>query len=294
MTSINWDDLRVFLAVFREGSVRGAARKIGKTHATVSRHIQTLNDAIGGRTFERGQSGQYLTDLGEKILPHAEAVEDSVAAIDRIAYGADTRLSGPIKISLSQSLYAAVLYQALDDFMANYPLIELAINGSNAFSKLAWREADIVIRITNTPEDTAYGKKVADSPLGTYASEEYLANRPQNDRWISLDYGPAEKPTIPAQIVARAETPLLAAQMISMGRGVGALPCYVGDTTPNLHRLPETQIWADKQIWVLTHHDLRKNPKITALMKHLYTAFDTRRDLIEGRCPKATPHSGHD
>ena len=182
LTMINWDDLRVFLAVARAGSVRGAAKIIRKTHATVSRHIRSLEEELGGALFKRLRKGQCLTPLGESILPLAQSVEENSAGIDRVAFSEDTRLAGPIKLSLSESLYSALLYQTIDDFMRHYPMVNLDLRVSDQLNSLAWREADVVIRITKDPPDTAYGRKLSDSPLAAYASLTYLNDRPRLDR----------------------------------------------------------------------------------------------------------------
>jgi len=171
--------------------------------------------------------------------------------------------------------------------MCQHPMINLEIVATDDLSNLAWREADVVIRITQNPPDSAFGRKLADSPLAIYASKEYLGARPKRDRWIAYDYKPALRPAIPARIVANAGTLALAAQMIQMGRGIGALPCFMGDTNPTLRRVEEVDIIPDMQIWVLTHEGLRTNPRVRALMDHLYKAFDECRPIIEGRRPFA-------
>lgn len=283
MTALDWNDLRVFLAVVRAGSVRGAAKQIGKTHATVSRHIRSLQDALGNPVLERRQEGQCLTELGNRILPLAEQVEENVAAIDRAAFSADTGLAGSVRLSLSESLYVALLHQPIDDFMQRYPMIELDIVATDDLVKLAMRDADVIIRITTNPPEAAYGKKLADSPLAVYASPEYLQSRAGVDRWIALDYEPARTPVIPARVVANVDTPALAAKMIAMGRGIGILPCYMGDTDADLTRVDGMKTIPDMQIWGLTHDDLRSNPRVRALMDHLYEAFDKLRPIIEGK-----------
>ena len=286
LTNLDWNDLRIFLTVARAGSIRSAARQIGKTHATVSRHIQSLHAALASPLFERRKEGQCLTELGQRILPLAEQIENNVARIDLAAFSADTGLAGTVHLSLSESLYLALLFRPIDAFMKRFPMIDLNITATDDMSKLTWREADVVIRITQSPPATAFGKKVAESPLALYASPEYLKSRPKRDRWISLNYAPARRPVIPARVVALADTTALAVRMIQMGRGVGMLPCYIGDTDPGLQRLPETDPMPDMQIWVLTHDDLRQNPRVRALMDHLYEAFASIRPIIEGKAAR--------
>lgn len=285
LSNIDWDDLRVFLAVTRAGSIRGAARQIGKTHATVSRHLQSLQTALASPLLERTKEGQCLTELGKSILPLAQQVENTIAEMDRTAFSADTGLAGSIKLSLSESLYLALLYKPLDAFMTHYPMIDLDVIATDNLSKLAWREADVVVRITKSPPEGAYGKKVADSPMAIYASTEYLAARPKRDRWISLNYAPAKAPALPARVVAHANTVVLAVKMIQLGRGMGLLPCYIGDTDPALARVDGNKPKPDMQVWILTHDDLRKNPRVRALMDHLYDALKEIRPIIEGKRP---------
>ena len=282
LTMLNWDDLRVYLAVARAGSVRGAAKLIGKTHATVSRRIRSMEGALGSPLFERKREGQCLTALGQRIMPFAEMVEDSVASIDRLAFSEDTGLAGTMRLSLPESLYIALLHKPIDDFMRYYPMIDLEIIASDSLSSLASREADVVIRITKDPPDAAYGRKVADSPLALYASQDYLSDRPQLDRWIAMEYEPSRKPVIPARVVAHANSPAVAVQLIRLGQGIGLLPCYLGDTDPGLVRMEEVDLIPDMHVWILTHGDLRTNPRVRALMDHFYQAFDTYRHIISG------------
>ena len=278
----NWDNLRVFLAVTRSDSIRKTAITLGITHATVSRRITALEAVLGSSLFERKQQGQCLTPLGLRILPLAEAIEERAAEINRLAFSADTGLSGSVKLSLSESLYLGLLHKPIDDFMRRFPMIKLDIIASDLISNLAQREADVVIRITRNPPYAAYGRKVADSPLALFASPAYLANRLKPDRWVAMDYEPARKPVLPAQIVAKANSPTLAAQLIKSGRGMGLLPCYLGDTDPALKRVTEVDLIPDMEIWVLTHEDIRANPRVRVLMDFLYLVFKTCRPIIEG------------
>ncbi len=278
----NWDNLRVFLSVARNDSIRKAAIALGITHATVSRRITVLEEHLGNPLFERTQQGQCLTPLGQRLLPLAEAMEGDVAEINRLAFSADTGLSGPVKLSLSESLYLGLLHKPIDDFMKRFPMIKLDIIASDLISNLAQREADVVIRITRNPPDSAYGRKMADSPLALYASQKYLANRPVPDQWVAMDYEPARKPVLSAHVIAHVSSPTLAARLIKSGHGVGLLPCYLGDTDPGLKRVLEVDLIPDMQIWVLTHQDVRANPRVRVLMDHLYQAFQACRPIIEG------------
>src|SRR3546814_6961275 len=71
-TMIDWDDVRYFLAVAREGSVRAAAGRLGVNHATVLRRMAQLEERLGAQMFEKLPSGYRLPPAGEEALEFAE------------------------------------------------------------------------------------------------------------------------------------------------------------------------------------------------------------------------------
>ena len=280
---MHWDHLRAFLTFLREGSVRQAAKNLNTTHSTVARQLKALEADLGGALFEPGPKGRDLTPLGRRILPLAERIEADAAAIGRAAFAEDTSLAGPVCLSVSESLYLSALAPVIDRFLCQYPMITLDLVMSDHLSSLPRREADVVIRITRTPPDSAVGRKVADSPLCAYAAPAYLENRPKLDRWIAIDYEPSLRPVLPARIVATTSTLPSAARLMRDGQGIGLIPCYYGDTDPGLARLPGHDPVPDMDLWVLTHADLKTNPRVRVLMDFLYEAFVELAPLISGK-----------
>lgn len=134
------------------------------------------------------------------------------------------------------------------------------------------------LRITNQPPEQAFGRKVADSPLAV----AYLDNRPAIDWWIALDYGPTLAPLLHARPAFRSNSLSIVADALRRGQGIGPLPCFVGETTEGLVRVPDIPLKPDMEIWVLTHEDVRDNPRVRALMDHLYQVFSKQRGMIEG------------
>jgi len=278
----NWDDLRIFQALAGAHSIREAAALIGTTHATVSRRIRALEEELGNTLFERARDGISLTVFGQGVLTFAENASENVAAIDRLAFSKEGSLAGPVRFSLLEDLYSFVLAEPIDAFMIRHPMIELIVDTTADLSDLGRREADVIVRITRSPPEQAFGRKVADSPLAAYASQSYLDNRPKIDRWIALDYPPTISPLLQARPTFRANSLSVVAKTLQLGQGVGLLPCFVGENCPELVRLSEVSLIPDMEIWVLTHEDVRHNPRVRALMDYLYQAFSTHRSLIEG------------
>jgi DNA-binding transcriptional LysR family regulator len=279
----DWDDIRVFLATARAGTVRGAARRLGVTHATVSRRLHGLEDKLGAQLFERSAEGRVLSPVGHGIMPVAEQIEDRMAEIDRRAFAQDTRMAGPVRLSVSESFFQSILHPCLTAFQTRYPMIEIELTSTDRLSNPGKREADIVVRITNTPPESAYGRRIAASPLACYGSKSYLENRPRLDRWVALTHKAAFEPIVPARRVATANSGMAAARLIGNGHGIGLLPCYVGDADPDLHRVPDTALIPDLDIWILVHADIRSTPRVRALLDYIYASVEDSRDVIEGK-----------
>ncbi|MBS9716474.1 LysR family transcriptional regulator [Pseudohalocynthiibacter aestuariivivens] len=281
----NWDDLRFFRALVGARSIRAAAADLQTTHATVSRRVRTLEEELGNTLFERGRDGFKLTEFGRKIQTFADAVADNTSAIDRLSFAQGGSLAGPLRLSLLEDLYTFALHDHIDEFMTQHPMIKLELITTAELSNLNRREADVVIRLTQSPPEYTYGRKVAESPLAVYASQSYLDNRPSLDRWIALDYAPTLAPYIPARPAFLSPSLSVVASVLRHGQGIGLLPCFIGEKDPDLRRLLEFDLIADLQIWVLTHQDLRHNPRVRALIEHLYSSFSQIRNVIEGTIP---------
>lgn len=280
---MHWDHLRAFLTFIREGSVRRAAKTLNTTHSTVARQLKALETDLGGPLFEPGPDGRMLTPLGHRIVPMAERMEADAAAIGRAAFAEDTSLAGPVCLSISEGLYLNAFAPVVDSFLRHFPMITLELVMSDLLSSLSRREADVVIRITKTPPDSAIGRKIAASPLCPYVSPKYLADRPKLDRWVALDYEPALSPVLPARTVATASSLQSSARLIGSGQGIGILPCFQGDPDPNLIRLPGHAPLPDKDIWVLTHTDLKTNARVRVLLDHIYEAIPELAPIISGQ-----------
>ena len=117
----NWDDLRLFLAVARAGTLSGAAREIGVNHSTVFRRIGAFEDTLGVRLFDRLPNGYALTAAGEEMHESALRVEEEIAALDRRVTGQDLRLSGMVRITTVDMLAQGLLPRHLLAFRRAYP-----------------------------------------------------------------------------------------------------------------------------------------------------------------------------
>ena len=297
----DWDDLRFFLAVARARSVSGAARALGVNHATVSRRIQGFEDRVGARLFERLAGGWLPTPVGEEMLATASRVEEEMHALDRRVAGTDTRLSGKLRVTLSDAAALAVI-DDLRGFAEAYPGIDLQVMVSYALTNLTRREADVAIRVTPKPAEHLVGRRVGSTVVSLFGTAGLLSGwQPEMglDKlpWLGWDeriaaFGGAAWTSehVPdARLVASFDSVLVAYHAVREGMGVCFLPCALGDRDQTLRRVDPGLLLPGLPIWILTHPDLRDTARVRAFMQFMVQAMSRTRDLREGRRPFVLP-----
>jgi DNA-binding transcriptional LysR family regulator len=292
---MNWDELRLVLAVVREGTLSGAARRLGVTHSTVFRRLGAIEEQIGVRLFERFRDGYVPTPAGETAAEAAARLEDEVLTLERRLSGQDLRPSGVVRITTTDTL-GTILMRHLPAMRELHPEIQLEVAISNAMANLSRREAEIAIRPTPEPPEILVGRRVADIAHAIYGSKAYLSRRGENELsahdWIALDDALAStvigrwihENLRAAHITCRVDALPALRDATLAGLGLALLPCYLGDPASGLHRLtPKTLAQPRSALWLLTHDDLRRTTRIRATLDFLAKAFASERGLFEGR-----------
>lgn len=296
----DWDDLRFFLAVAREGSIRAAARVLAVNHSTVSRRIDSLEASLGVRLFYRLPSGYAPTPDGEAILSGSHRIDEEFAAIERSVAGRDRRLSGTVRIATDISFATRVLMPHCAEFSLAHPEIELQIIADPRLANLTKREADIAIRFTNEPPESLIGRRICSVAASAYGAHNYLDGKwdQGGETWSGmLDWiGWDDDETQPAwaskgfptlRLRSRVNSVVLLLEAAKAGMGIVNLPCFMGDGEPTLRRVtgePPRQVSA---VWVLTHKDLRSAARIRAFIDFITDKIVAQRGLLEGRKPQA-------
>jgi molybdate transport repressor ModE-like protein len=288
---MNWDDLRLFLAVARTGSISGAARHLDVQHSTVSRRMRQFEDKLGARLIERKKTGYALTPAGEDVRQAATRMEREVLAVDGALLGKDTNLVGPLRVTAINNMATAVFMPMFARFSERHPQVELHIAVSNTDASLSQREADVAIRLTNSPPDTLIGKRILTVASTIYGSRTYLERlrRQGGDpQWIGVNCCEFHK-TWTRQCCGDqahqfiSDDTLLTLAAIREGLGVSILPCFMADTDPTLQRYCEPDPAYNLGLWVLLHPDLRRTARVLAFRDHMVAAINDQRALFEGR-----------
>lgn len=290
---MNWDDLKYFLAVCRNGSIRAAANELDVNHATVSRRINNFENSLKQRLFERTTKGYLLTKIGEDILAEASHLEERLGTVARMVAGKDKELVGEVRVTLPDMLAQDLLMPAFAKFCQLYPQIEIEIVDSTKVFNLANREADVAFRLCAEPPDYLIGRKLAVIHRACYIATD-LVPMLSKDGWLAQQnwIGWTDKLRKPIGKIAK-EYPrfeskhkiingTLQAHACKYGLGVAILPCFYADVDPCLSRIPPYSSEGKYDLWILSHPDLRKNAKIQTFVRYMTKYLMEQRPLIEG------------
>ena len=288
--SLNWDDLKFFLAVARIGTLRGAAESIRVNHTTLTRRLSIMEERVGSRLFDRSKSGLMLTQLGEDLMPHAERVEDEMTAASRVIVGRDALPSGTIYVSMPHGLAMTSIMDDLVEFAALCPDISLNMTFANDVADLTRREADVSLRVSNEVTDDVVGRKLVQMSQAAYCTKEY-AGRVRNNggeglhligwhepegvtttKWVQDSYYPN------AKLRHRVSELVPLITLAAAGLGMAYLACNLGDRHPGLIRAPFQKPLPYRSLWLLLHRDLRNTARVRLLVDFLAAQIKSRRN----------------
>ncbi len=294
---MDWEDIKTFREVMNGGTVRAAAKSLGVHHSTVSRRIEHLERALGVMLFERRPEGYFPTSAGEELARAAGVFADDLIAVERHIAGRDNDLTGTIRVTMAEPFATSMFAPRLPEFCDAYPGLELEILTSYDLLDVARREADIAIRMDNNPPDALVGKRLFAYTTSIYAHPDYLArhdfvNQPEQARWLGWTDRESRFPDW-TQDTEFARVPVwgnfasisLQIQMARAAMGLVMIPCIAGDSTPELVRATDRDPTPSRDIWILTHDDLRRTARVRAFMDFAEMVLRDNKDALVGRLP---------
>ncbi len=172
---MNWDDARMFLAVARTGQILAASRRLGVNHATLSRRVSALEEALKTRLLIRRTNGCDLTAEGEVFLSAAERMETEMLAAQASIGRIDTAVAGTVRVGAPDGFGVSFLAPRLGRLTARHPELKIQLVPVPRSFSLSQREADIAITLERPEQGRLVSSKLTDYTLGLYASRDYLA-----------------------------------------------------------------------------------------------------------------------
>lgn len=294
---LDWNDIRLFLAVAQEGTTLGAARQLRVSQSTVARRIAALEQALGAELFDKRQTGYALTEAGRDALDAARAVEGSVGEFAAAIAAHRRGNMGAVRLTTNELIADLLLVKACAEFRALHPDIEIELITADRRFDLSKGEADVALRAGPPPSEPALvGRRLAADVWSVYCTRDYGAkhgiprnaedlaghdffgmdrNFPRTDvtDWVDRVV-PANRVLIRHSSLAR----LLAG--LKSGLGVTMMADFLAEADPALVRCFTPDLPFPNEIWLLTHERLRRTPRICALMDFLGDYFGKGRHRV--------------
>ncbi len=291
---MNWDDVRIFLAVARQGQILGAAKVLSLNHATVARRLTALEEALGVRLFVRKTNGSDLSSEGEKFLVHAERIESEMLAARAIT-GGDSGMAGTVRVGAPDGFGVAFLAPRIGELTERHPGLRIELVPVPRAFSLSRREADIAVTVECPREGRLVARKLTDYRLGLYAARAYLAKAGMpvtldalsNHRLVgyvddllftaSLDY------TAEFHAGWRSSLAVSSAmgqtEAVRAGAGIGILHGFMARGDDRLVPvLPEHTL--TRSYWTVIHEDLRMIGRVALVAEFLSEVVARERSIF--------------
>jgi DNA-binding transcriptional LysR family regulator len=293
-SGLSWDEFRLVKSIAEARSLVGAAELLGVNHSTVFRRLAAVESAVGARLFDRSRAGYEPTAAGEEMIALASTMAESVLEFERRVAGRDIKPTGELSVTTTEAIGQHFMPAIVTEFQAQNPGVVVELLLSDQALNLSRRAADIAIRLTNDPPETLVGRRICTARWSVYRRRDLIAEagvEPTDSLafiGFSENYGPSagrrwiEANIAPGQVVAKANSAHSMLELAVLGLGATLLPCFLGDRIPDLARVGYLLPELDLGMWMLTHSDLRRSPRVRAFMDFAGTELTKQRRAIEG------------
>jgi DNA-binding transcriptional LysR family regulator len=292
----SWDQLRTFTEVARDGSLSGAARRLGLTQPTVGRHIDALEAALGLALFTRSPRGLTPTPAALALEPHVEAMAAAAAALARTASGEAAADRGAVRVTASEIVGVEVLPPMLAAFHAEHPGIAIELALTNRTQDLARRDADIAVRMVRPTQSRLLARRIGSSRISLFAHRDYLARfgEPRSladlasHCFIGFDRdnstfraaGDLARSMTRESFGLRCDNDLAQLAALRAGVGIGGCQDNIARRTPELVSVLPNAFRYALDVWLVMHEDLKATRRVRLLFDHLATGLTA---YVKGR-----------
>ena len=299
--TLDWNDLRFFVAVAREGSTLSASRALRVSQTTVARRIAALERALGFPVFEKRQAGYALTPAGQDLLAQAEEVEAAANRFAEAAGGQARELKGTVKITTEEVYAITLLTPLLPELHELHPEIMIELDVGSNVRDLGAGEADIALRSTKAASQPAgmVGRKLCIDDWTLYCSRDYADRHgvPRNlaelrkhaiigggggNLWLHYQAWLRELGLEQQVAMHHASSGGLLSGVRS-GFGIAVLPCVVGDSDPDLIRCVPPREDHGRVLWLFTHQRVRHTPRVRAVIDFLHERLSRHIRQLEAK-----------
>ncbi len=292
-TGADWEDIRVFIALARHGSLSGAARALSVNHATVARRMSSLQRTLGETLVERRPNGYVLTAAGDRALAAANDMEMAAAALSR--GGADRTSNGSVKglvrISATPGMAQGFLVSRIAKLASLYPGLDIEIATDVRTVSLERREADIALRFGRPKDGDLIARHAVTFGYGFYGSAEWRRRIKRGAALVMIGFDEASAHIADAQWLARqfprarvalrTDNQFAQAAAAEAGAGIALLPHFIGRANNALAPCLLDHAPPSRELWLVTRRQDDKEISIRTVIEFLMRIFADERRLFE-------------
>ncbi len=292
---MNWDDVRIFLAVARTGQILAASKRLGLNHATLSRRLTSLEEALKTRLFVRRTNGCELTEEGGRFLVSAERMEAEMLDVQASLGRVDAAISGTVRIGAPDGFGVSFLAPRLGRLTALHPELKIELVPVPRSFSLSQREADIAITIERPEQGRLVFSKLTDYSLGLYASKSYVEEHGRPDTVEALKthrrigyvedliFSPSLNFTGEVMRDWDASFAISSAigqtEAVRSGAGIGILHDYIARGDADLVRLL-SDVSIRRSYWTAFHENARQLARVKTVVEFLQETVAKERRIF--------------
>jgi DNA-binding transcriptional LysR family regulator len=279
-----WDDVRVFLAIYRERSLGRAGKRVGLDTSTMSRRLSSFEEVLGGRLFERTRQGLVPTRRGNQLVAASEAIEAAHARLLRDASSSEQNPEGTVRFSVAPGVADFFVAPALVRLRQRFPRIGIELDASTRALDLGRYEADLALRSVAPQGADLVTTKLLEAGWLAAGSKAFVAETARVTQWKDLPWIAWDRdlagfaPSVWLERYAKGafvalRTSHFGAQLSAAASGLGAVlvpepylrPCgleplrFAKNLTASAHKLPRDSLW------LVGHRALRDVPRVAAV-----------------------------
>jgi len=287
---IDWDKIRVFHAVAEAGSFTHAGDTLHLSQSAVSRQISALEESLKVTLFHRHARGLILTEQGELLFRTAKSIADEIGKTEKRIGESKGQTGGPLRITATVAFGSVWLTPRMNEFIENYPDIDVTLYLADTEIDLAMRQADVAIRLAPPRQPDLIQRHLMTMGYHVYASKDYLEKFGTPKSVQDLDnhrlvvYGQEARPPVPnlnwllweGVTGDTPRTPILRVNSIYgiyravySGIGIAALPTYMDAMTENLVEILPDVRGPYVDMFFVYPEELRKSARVGAFRDFL-------------------------
>ena len=299
--SINWDNLRVFLAVARLQSALEASNHLKLDQSTIGRRLKKLEDEIGSELFIRNSQGHTLNANGHLLLEYAESIENIISSMESKLGGDSQVLTGSVRLGATEGFGGSFLASHLANFCELHPGLTVDLLALPRFINLSKREADLVISIERPKTGPYVVCKLTDYRLQVYATQEYLDSHERITNLEELgkhkltgyvdEYSFSPELQYLQNLAPNGQVPFRSSSLVAQlhaatqGKMLAILPCFLAKQYQCLKPVLPSKTGFNRTFWLISPSERKSIARVSELWNYLRHISSINQDYLLGDSP---------